>query len=384
MGVDMATRTQWMAKCTLAGAALVLLASCDRTPTEVDIPDGGVRPIPLAPSAAHGPHSDAFGYTAFRVPFTFNDISTTGTTVLNAVDDVAVPVPIGFTFSFYGVPHTTVFVSTNALLTFGAGNPGFVNQDFSGPVIPDLPSIAPLWDDWVTFCSEGIGGCTEDDRVVVQTVGQPGQRQFIVQWHFVPHFFTSPSPVTFQAVLYEGTNHIEFRYLDTDTGDGNAFGASATVGIRDVAGHLNGRFIAWSHNQPVIPNRSAILIVLLPESGKVTGGGQIDVPGGKGSFGFNAKLDNGAASGQASGHLNYLNHVSRVHLDCTVTNFTVLTPTMARFNGTCSSKSYTGTFMAEVEDNGKSGKNDVFRITYGSPPVTEGGPLRSGNIQIHQ
>jgi hypothetical protein len=381
----MATRTQWLAKCTLAGAVLVLLASCDRAPTEVDIPDGGGRPTPPAPSFAHGPHSDAFGYTAFRIPFTFNDISTTGTTVLDGLDDAAVPVPIGFTFSFYGVPHTTVFVSTNALLTFVAGNPAFTNMNFSGPVLPDLPSIAPLWDDWRTDCSELFPAvCPGDDRVVVQTIGQPGARQFIVQWHIVPHFPTSPSTVTFQAVLFEGTNFMEFRWLDTNTGQAStAFGASATVGIRDVAGHLNGRFIAWSFNQPVIPDMSAIRITLLPPSGKVTGGGQIDVPGGVGNFGFNAELEN--ASGQASGHLNYLNHVSRVHLNCTVTNFTVLTPTMARFNGTCSSESYTGTFMAEVEDNGEPGKNvDKFTITYGATTDGAGTTIRSGNIQIHE
>ena len=378
------TMPAWFTAPILCAAAL--LVACDRE----NAPMGPSDSPPFKPvdetAAAHGTHGpDAFGYTASRTAFTFNDISTTGTTVLNASDDVAVPVPIGFTFSFYGVPHTTVFVSTNGLLTFGAANPGFINQAFSGPVFPDLPSIAPLWDDWVTFCSEGFfGTCTEDDRVVVQTVGAPGERQFIVQWHFVPHYPTSPSAVTFQAVFFEGTNSIEFRYLDTDTGDANASGASATVGIRDVAGHLSGRFIAWSHDQAVIPDRSAILITLLPPSGKVTGGGQIDVnPDGKGSFGFNAKLDNGGASGAASGHLNYLNHVTRVHLECTVTNFTVLMPPMATFNGTCSSKTYTGTFTARVKDNGQSGKTDEFRISYGAV-VEEGGVLRSGNINIHR
>ena len=111
-------------------------------------------------------------------------------------------------------------------------------------------------------------------------------------------------------------------------------------------------------------------------SGKVTGGGQINVAGGKGSFGFNARQDDGVAKG----HLNYINHASGAKLNCTVTLITVLTATTAEFEGTCDSKSSSASFEAHVEDNGQSGKNDVFRISYGP---TEGGPLRSGNIQIH-
>jgi len=102
--------------------------------------------------------------------------------------------------------------------------------------------------------------------------------------------------------------------------------------------------------------------------------------GGKGTFGFNAKSD----SGVGSGHLNYLNHVTGAHLDCKVTFVTELTPTTAKFEGTCSPNSAAMNFMAEVEDNAKQGKNaDKFKVTYGVN-VDEGGPgpIISGNIEI--
>ena len=204
---------------------------------------------PQAAPAAIGP--DTFGYTADTIDFKFKDISTKGTVVLDNLDDAAVSVPIGFTFSFYGTPQTAVFVSTNGVLTFGAGNTFFSNENLTGPVTADLPTIAPLWDDWVTFESA-------DDRVLVRTVGESGERKFIAQWHVIEHFASSPSTVTFQAVLYEGSNAIEYRYLDTDSGDINAFGASATVGIRDTGGHTNGRNVQWSFNQAVIGNGTAI------------------------------------------------------------------------------------------------------------------------------
>ena len=124
-------------------------------------------------------------------------------------------------------------------------------------------------------------------------------------------------------------------------------------------------------------------------SGKVTGGGQVQVniTGGKGTFGFNAKNEAGVGG---SGHLNYLNHVTGAHLDCTVTLVTMLTSTTAEFSGPCSANSAASSFKAHVEDHGNPGKgNDVFKITYTDqlgPHVDEGGPgpIISGNIVIHQ
>jgi hypothetical protein len=114
-------------------------------------------------------------------------------------------------------------------------------------------------------------------------------------------------------------------------------------------------------------------------SGKVTGGGQITVTGRRSSFGFNAKQDGGTASG----HVNYLNHATRAHLDCAVTAVTELSATRAKFSGTCSSKSAAGSFTAEVEDNREPGKNaDRFTIMYGGN--TDDDTVSSGNIRIHK
>ncbi len=115
----------------------------------------------------------------------------------------------------------------------------------------------------------------------------------------------------------------------------------------------------------------------LPPTGKATGGGQVSVPGGRGSFGFNARLD----EGEATGHLNYRNHVTGAHLNCTVTAFIELSPTTATFSGTCKPQSSADSFTAHVEDHGEPGRNsDVFEITYDG--TTEGGTLTAGNIQI--
>ena len=116
-----------------------------------------------------------------------------------------------------------------------------------------------------------------------------------------------------------------------------------------------------------------------PPSGKVTGGGQINVVGGRGSFGFNARQDDGVGSG----HLTYHNHATGAQLNCTVTAITMLTTTTAEFSGTCTADSTSPSFSAHVEDHGEPGAQnmDRFVITYGA--ITEGGTIRSGNIQIH-
>jgi len=196
---------------------------------------------------------DAFGYTAGNVTSPFQDISGTGFRVMEDVDDAVVSADLGFPFSFYETPHSTVFIGSNGVLAFTAGIRTFQNIDLTWQnTFPNVPTICPLWDDWVTFQSA--------DAVYHETIGSPGNRQFIVQWNLVMGFPDAPSPVTFQAVLFEGTNNILFRYLDVISGDDRDSGGSATVGIRDTNGHLNGRRLQWSQHEPVIQNGQAILI----------------------------------------------------------------------------------------------------------------------------
>jgi parallel beta-helix repeat protein len=113
-----------------------------------------------------------------------------------------------------------------------------------------------------------------------------------------------------------------------------------------------------------------------PSGGTVTGGGQIDANPGTGSFGFSAN------AARQRGHLNYTNHSTREHLNCTVDMVVILSANKAQLSGTCSSNSDADTFTAEVEDNAEPGKGaDEFTITYNTK--TEGGTLIRGNIQIH-
>jgi len=197
---------------------------------------------------------DAFGYRATdEIPFTFQDISGIGSRVLAGTDDATTSASLGFNFNFYGTNYNRVSWSPNGLMTFGGTNSQFTNVNLTTTAPSgNLPSIAVLWDDW-QFFSPGT-----DASYYYTTMGAPGSRSFITQWNLAEGFSDSPSSVTFQSVLFEGTNDILFSYLDVNSGDFRSFGGSSTVGIRDRNGQLNGENLQWSFNSPVIRNRESI------------------------------------------------------------------------------------------------------------------------------
>jgi len=134
--------------------------------------------------------------------------------------------------------------------------------------------------------------------------------------------------------------------------------------------------------------------------GSVTGGGQIPVPNpnstdptaggtGRATFGFNAK---GNEDGTATGHFNYLNHVTGLHVNGPVTNVVVSvtnpdgSPKTVRFSGTCDGNLPACSFSVTVEDNGEPGRTDELGITVTGAlsEVRSQRVISKGNIQFHK
>jgi hypothetical protein len=213
--------------------------------------------------ANKGPDSASYTATDAAV-YSFIDVAggSGGASVLAGVDDGVALLTLPFPFQFYGVSYSYVCVSSNGLAYFvtGAGgcppvNPlvDFANTDLTATAAPgDAPAILPFWSD-LTFNVAGAGA------VYYQTKGAPGSRQFVIEWsNAYPQ--GSANPVTFEAVLYEGSNNILFQYQTVDLGAGNAAtgGKLSTVGIRAPGGNANGRQIEWSYNAAVLANSTAI------------------------------------------------------------------------------------------------------------------------------
>jgi len=148
------------------------------------------------------------------------DILHTGTKLEDAshCDDCGEVAPIGFAFNFYGDTHTDIGVSANGYLTFGDDLEDFTNDRIPYTTNPnDL--IAPYWDDWIP---------SEGGAVHYQTLGTAPNQRFIAQWTKVKHY-DGDGKSTFQAILFEGTDCIEFRY-------DNLTPVSPTIGIENQDG----------------------------------------------------------------------------------------------------------------------------------------------------
>jgi hypothetical protein len=214
---------------------------------------------------------------------------------------------------------------------------------------------------------------------------------------------TTAAPVTVTGSTQECDGSSVFWVVEEEAtiGAGTAFVGNvlAQMGVTLGAGaDMDGRALALDPTSTVVLNGNEITACSfgspLPAHApvKVTGGGQISVPdpdsAGRANYGFNAKPE---AAGGGSGHLNYNNHVTGLHVNGTVTDVDVVTinsdgsPKMVRFSGTCQN-SATCTFSVTVEDNGEPAVNDRFGIVVVGSESDESTPDRvvsNGNIQVH-
>jgi uncharacterized repeat protein (TIGR01451 family)/fimbrial isopeptide formation D2 family protein len=187
--------------------------------------------IPLAPQAGSGP--DAFGYvfrdnTELDGPeYNWVDISTTSTPVLLGDDNHDGPLPIGFTFNFYGTNWTEFYVGSNGYLSFGAGS----NDPGNDCPLPNVNTphnlIALMWDDldpgdtsdavyYQTFSSCPYGG---GDCLVVQ----------YENYHHYPGGGTIAG--TFEAILFDnGSILIQFADAGSEQGSGSTTGIENGLG----------------------------------------------------------------------------------------------------------------------------------------------------------
>jgi len=141
----------------------------------------------------------------------------------------------------------------------------------------------------------------------------------------------------------------------------------------------------------------------------VTGGGQIPVPDpdssnpsatgtGRASYGFNVKPDRkgpcktGTCGNAASGHFNYVNHVTGLHVNGPVTGISVIavnpdgSPKTVQFCGSCGPAVPQCDFIVTVEDHGEPGTTDQLGLTV-TGTLTEARSQRviaRGNIQFHK
>jgi len=175
--------------------------------------------------------------------FNFIDASVAGggtSLTFNSNDDAVVLTSLPFDFSLFRdiyLAGSSISVTTNGFLSLenisasefqNAALPGQTVTRPSGSTSSIPPSlIAPFWDDLLM---------NFDSTITTRTVGTAPNRQFVVQWSNMSILDedgrNQNARLTFEAVLFEGSNDIQFVY-HTMTGT-RADGSSATVGLQDL------------------------------------------------------------------------------------------------------------------------------------------------------
>ncbi|MEE2904417.1 MAG: LamG-like jellyroll fold domain-containing protein [Myxococcota bacterium] len=205
-----------------------------------------------APTAGGGP--DAFGYRWFPIPTNSEDISNTNSLTLGD-DSISDPLPLGFTFRYYGEEYSALRVGSNGFITF------LDNQNqgcCSGVEFPNANSpdglIAAYWED----LNPQAGG-----NIWYAERGNAPNRRFIVHFDQVPHSSNSGNPssdlASFQIVLFEDGNNFEIRLLDVQSD-----GGTHATGFEDNLGQVG---LTIQHGNYSVQQRSYRIIAPVQDAG---------------------------------------------------------------------------------------------------------------------
>jgi uncharacterized repeat protein (TIGR01451 family) len=207
---------------------------------------------------------DYYGYTfndshvAGGPTYNWIDIASTGTPC--GIED---NIPIGFDFNFYGSICSNVSVANGIIYVNASGG---TNGRLGQPIGSSAPHnfIAPFWDDIGAHLPSGVGA------VYYKAIGTAPNREFIVQWNkLVPSGYyganstlTNTNGITFEAILFEGSNNILFQYKNVTFSNGfetyfgtKDNGGEATVGIEGSGGDG----LQYSYKEKVLNSRESIL-----------------------------------------------------------------------------------------------------------------------------
>lgn len=162
-------------------------------------------------------------YSLTPLSGSFNQIvgGTATSLTLTADDGISTSFPIGFNFVYDGVTYTSLRANSNGLLTFNATGTSTGTNNLATTTAAARPSLAPLWDD--LQCASGV---------TYQLSGTSPNQTLTVEWlNMEWNWSSSAQVISFQVILYESTNVIDFVYR-SEVAAGNPAGSSgASIGL---------------------------------------------------------------------------------------------------------------------------------------------------------
>jgi hypothetical protein len=137
---------------------------------------------------------------------------------------------LNFNFFYQGSKMSALRVSINGFLTFNTLNTSTKFSDANNLANSAFgPVLAPFWDDLVTQGDPAATNSTAGlatlnssaSPIKYEISGAPGSQKLTIEWSEMETYGNSGPSLTFQVVLYEGSNKIDFHY-------GNMFGFDGT------------------------------------------------------------------------------------------------------------------------------------------------------------
>ncbi|MBI5472370.1 MAG: T9SS type A sorting domain-containing protein [Ignavibacteriae bacterium] len=240
---------------TAASTAAAIQRSITQQNTPVAV-KGGMEPPSAAgdsPDGRGGP--DAFGYTWIDSDepggpaVQFFNISSVGTQITTmttgTLDDGYATVAMPAAFTFYGNSYTSVNITTNGFLNFGAGSTSLSNGAIPSTAAPNN-AVYAIWDD-LDFRFRG--------KLLYYHDAANGR--FIVQWDSVPRYNSGGAgaevdTLTFQIVLKQtGEVYVNYRNLVSTTLN------SSTTGIENSTGTVG---LQVQNNSSYLHNNLTVLL----------------------------------------------------------------------------------------------------------------------------
>ena len=137
------------------------------------------------------------------------DITGTGTGLSLGDDQMSGMKNIGFDFTFYDQTFSQVNISMNGFFTFQSNFSVPRSRNYLSETLPANSfnySVFPAWSDYIRRSSG-------NKSPYIQTFGQTADtdQYFVIMWDNVSEY-SNGLKSTFQAILYETTNEISFRY----------------------------------------------------------------------------------------------------------------------------------------------------------------------------
>jgi hypothetical protein len=219
-------------------------------------PDSDGSIADTAPPDGDANMPGAHGYTVSAVspaPAFLDACSPPGLflTALPSHDDAATsPLPLPFSFPFYGVTKTKYWVNSNGVAGFDgtASNLPLVDCPLPQPLADPYPAIYAFADDLFTRSTMVPTTPPSLAGVCMALSGASPNRRFVITWEDAYLKSSMSGHLTFSIVLTETAGTIDLMY-GTMTGGTEAEGDQATIGMADSTGAL---FTQFSCRMPVV------------------------------------------------------------------------------------------------------------------------------------